>query len=242
MKVFCVKCGTPQEMAMMPAGPVTCPSCGHVFTPVAAPVRPYAGPGAARAGGVSAGVIIAIVAAVGAVPCLGILAAIAIPNFIMFQARSKQSECKSNLKSAYTSEKAYFAEQNAYSTSIKKIGFQPERGNRYAYFLASRGELSQRTGTTEEVDEEHVGVSVDAFKFPQLVTPSFAQIPPLAGDVRAGVTGQCPDCEFTAVCLGNVDNDTSLDVWSISSVDRTGPGGETIVAGQPWNENDDTKN
>ncbi len=43
------------------------------------------------------------------VAIIGILAAIAIPNFVRFQARSKQSEAKVNLKSAFTAEKAYFA-------------------------------------------------------------------------------------------------------------------------------------
>ncbi len=32
----------------------------------------------------------------------GLLASIAIPNFIKFQARSKQSEAKANLKAIYT--------------------------------------------------------------------------------------------------------------------------------------------
>ncbi len=36
------------------------------------------------------------------VAIIGILAAIAIPNFIRFQARSKQGEAKSNLKSMFT--------------------------------------------------------------------------------------------------------------------------------------------
>src|SRR5882724_11411084 len=69
------------------------------------------------------------------VAIIGILAAIAIPNFIKFQARSKQSECKSNLKSMFTSEKSYKQEKDIYSTCISKIGFSPERGNRYGYVL-----------------------------------------------------------------------------------------------------------
>ena len=64
------------------------------------------------------------------VAIIGILAAIAIPNFIRFQARSKQSEVKANLKSLFTAERSYFQEKDAYSECIKKIGFSPERGNR----------------------------------------------------------------------------------------------------------------
>ena len=68
------------------------------------------------------------------VAIIGILAAIAIPNFIKFQARSKQSEAKSNLKALFTAQKSYFQEHDKYEEPVKLIGFAPERGNRYAYY------------------------------------------------------------------------------------------------------------
>ena len=46
------------------------------------------------------------------VAIIGILAAIAIPNFLKFQAKSKQSEAKSNLGAIFTGELAYYGEQN----------------------------------------------------------------------------------------------------------------------------------
>src|SRR5947209_4071985 len=70
------------------------------------------------------------------VAIIGILAAIAIPNFIKFQARSKQSEAKSNLRAMYTAEKAVFQEKDSYLQNISKIGFSPERGNRYRYSVS----------------------------------------------------------------------------------------------------------
>ena len=71
------------------------------------------------------------------VAIIGILAAIAIPNFIKFQARSKQSEAKSNLKGAFTAQKSYFQEKDKYSPIAGVIGFAPERGNRYYYLLSA---------------------------------------------------------------------------------------------------------
>ena len=41
------------------------------------------------------------------VAIIGILAAIAIPNFLQFQAKSKQSEAKTNLGGIFTAEIAY---------------------------------------------------------------------------------------------------------------------------------------
>src|SRR5262245_18512075 len=55
-----------------------------------------------------AGIVLPI--AVGGV--MSVLAAIAIPNFIKFQERSKQAECKYNLKSAFTAEKSYYQEKD----------------------------------------------------------------------------------------------------------------------------------
>src|SRR5579863_10462743 len=69
------------------------------------------------------------------VAIIGILAALAIPNFIRFQARSKQGEAKSNLKSLFTAQKSYYQEHDKYETCLKQIGFQPEGNNRYAYYI-----------------------------------------------------------------------------------------------------------
>ena len=48
------------------------------------------------------------------VAIIGILAAIAIPNFLRFQAKSKQSEAKTNLGGIFTAEIAYFGEKNVF--------------------------------------------------------------------------------------------------------------------------------
>ena len=48
------------------------------------------------------------------VAIIGILAAIAIPNFVRFQLRSKSSEGKTNLAGIRTSEESYFAEYGNY--------------------------------------------------------------------------------------------------------------------------------
>ena len=49
------------------------------------------------------------------VAIIGILAAIAIPNFIKFQLRSKASEGKINLAGIRTAQESYFAEVGSYS-------------------------------------------------------------------------------------------------------------------------------
>src|SRR5438067_8391336 len=100
------------------------------------------------------------------VAIIGILAAIAIPNFIKFQARSKQSEAKANLKAAFTAEKAYIQEKDKYETLINIVGFSPERNNRYAYFLSATGTLEQRTTNAKVSAATDTGVAVDVFTYP----------------------------------------------------------------------------
>src|SRR5437588_3228550 len=48
------------------------------------------------------------------VAIIGILAAIAIPNFLQYQMKSRQSEAKTNLQAIRTSEIAFQAERGCY--------------------------------------------------------------------------------------------------------------------------------
>src|SRR5512134_2969516 len=69
------------------------------------------------------------------VAIIGILAAIAIPNFLKFQAKSKQSEAKTNLKAVLTAETSYFGEYNTYE-DFDAVNWAPVGTNmRYFYTI-----------------------------------------------------------------------------------------------------------
>jgi len=70
------------------------------------------------------------------VAIIGILAAIAIPNFLKFQAKSKTSEAKSNLGAIFTGQISYFGEQNVYG-SFPQINWSPTGTPRYHYQLGT---------------------------------------------------------------------------------------------------------
>ena len=59
------------------------------------------------------------------VAIIGILAAIAIPNFLKFQLRSKASEGKINLAAIRTAQESYFAEVGSYSSWSSVPGSLP---------------------------------------------------------------------------------------------------------------------
>ena len=93
------------------------------------------------------------------VAIIGILAAIAIPNFVKFQCRSKQSEAKSNLQNMYVLEETYRAQNDSYASvgdtgqinattfvnNANAIGFALKGGKaRYNYW--AQASLSPTTG------------------------------------------------------------------------------------------------
>lgn len=56
------------------------------------------------------------------VAIIGILAAIAIPNFMKFQCKSKSSEAKQVLKGMYTANVSYYGEQETFSNDLYLMG------------------------------------------------------------------------------------------------------------------------
>src|SRR4030066_1754209 len=67
------------------------------------------------------------------VAIIGILAAIAIPNFLSFVSKARISEVKSNLEAVYKAETSYFAEKDRYSNSFVEIRWVPVGGAFYTY-------------------------------------------------------------------------------------------------------------
>ena len=74
------------------------------------------------------------------VAIIAILAAIAIPNFLKFQAKSKQSEARTMLTGVYEAEMAYFSTENLFlgannaGSSLgaeDQIGFEPASAPKY---------------------------------------------------------------------------------------------------------------
>jgi type IV pilus assembly protein PilA len=123
------------------------------------------------------------------VAIIGILAAIAIPNFIRFQARAKQGEAKSNLKSLFTAQRSFFQEKDRYSDLVNEIGFTPERGNRYTYRNSSGcGTWQARSTTSGAAAPGESCIETDSLKYGSATAYTGLSLP------TAGLTGTCPQC------------------------------------------------
>jgi type IV pilus assembly protein PilA len=68
------------------------------------------------------------------VAIIGLLSAVAIPNFRKYQAKSKMSEAKLQLSSLYTAESAFFSDFNIYSTCLSYMGYNPTPEVRQRYY------------------------------------------------------------------------------------------------------------
>ena len=145
------------------------------------------------------------------VAIIGILAAIAIPNFLKFQAKSKQSEAKSNLGAIFTGEVSYFGENNSYG-HFGQINWSPSGQPRYQYLLGA--------GTTATTaDNNHVGQVVVAIAAPaswttvlNTVTDNGAAYTTAVAPAAASLTTST----FVAGAVGDISNPARTDAWSIN--------------------------
>jgi type IV pilus assembly protein PilA len=193
------------------------------------------------------------------VAIIGILAAIAIPNFIKFQARSKKGEARSNLKGIFTSEKGYFQEKDSFVGDFGVVGFSPERGNRFMYSIGGATHQT-RAGATIANNSSFDAIDVDTFKDPNATaapaattsnTPTFVPETNHSAPTYPGMSAAIGVfSDFSANAIGNLDSDANMEHMGVaseggthatSSADITN-GNSNIVSGVPFELADDVVN
>jgi type IV pilus assembly protein PilA len=132
------------------------------------------------------------------VAIIGILAALAIPNFIQFQLRSKAGEGKVNLAAIRTAEEGYFAEFGTYilttpSPAAWAKGAAAVRKIPWADAGAAPNNFSTM-GWSPEGDVHF-------------------QYAAKGGPTGALVKGSPPNSYFTADAQSDLDGDTTVNVW-----------------------------
>ncbi|OGW64738.1 MAG: hypothetical protein A3H49_07235 [Nitrospirae bacterium RIFCSPLOWO2_02_FULL_62_14] len=139
------------------------------------------------------------------VAIIGILAAIAIPNFLSYQARARQAEAKTNLGGLYVAEVAFFGDQGEFG-NFAQIGFtlgSVSNGScqvcRYTYRIPN-----STSATT-------IGVAATATTITGTTSPATEGTP---GSLNSGGA-------FTVSAAGNIDSDTAVDQWHVSDA-KTG--------------------
>lgn len=134
------------------------------------------------------------------VAILGVLAAVAIPSFLQYQARARQSEAKISLGAMYMLEVAYFVEMARYG-SLGEIRYVLAAAtNRYTY----------RTGAAGGGGTPNAGVSIPGLLQDTINAANGAIVP------EGTVVSASSMIGFTATAAGNIDADASLDQWHVN--------------------------
>ena len=140
------------------------------------------------------------------VAIIGILAAIAIPNFLSYQARARQAEAKTNLGGLYVAEVAFFGDQGEFGNFVQ-IGFtlgSVSNGTcqvcRYTYRIPASSSATV------------IGTAATATTITGTTTPNTEN-----GTVPSVNTGGT----FTVTAAGNIDSDATVDQWHVSDA-KTG--------------------
>ncbi len=130
----------------------------------------------------------------------GLLAAIAIPNFLRYQGKTRQAEAAINLSNVYGLEISYFAEVARYG-SFSEIGFDLAGStNRYTYRSPGTGGAAGSSGTAG-VDLINAGIGLA--QPDNTVIASNAVVTPAS---------------FTATATANLDNDGIVDQWHVNDI------------------------
>jgi type IV pilus assembly protein PilA len=145
------------------------------------------------------------------VAIIGILAAIAIPNFLSYQARSRQAEARTNLGAVFVSEVAFFGENNQYS-SFSTIGYTLAGvTNRYTYRSPNAAGTGASSGT-QGADLYHTGAGSNAAGGTNDADGAAVALSAAALPIAPAAGG------FTATASGSVDGDPTVDHWYVNDI------------------------
>ena len=163
------------------------------------------------------------------VAIVGILAAIAIPNFIKFQCKSKQAEAKVNLSGLFTAEKAFYGEYGFYTTDLKALNWAPDGSPVYLYGFVEEGPDRVPAGVAPPADYDpsrkdtsDPTVIGGMYSTSKMRNSNGSALSPedLPSDAVVSESG------FVAAAIGDIDPDGSyssagtLDMWTIDETRR----------------------
>lgn len=158
------------------------------------------------------------------VAIIGILAAVAIPNFMRFQAKSRQSEARADLSAIYTAEKAFTAEWQQFLAHLGEIGYRPEGFFRYEHGFGVAG-VNTPTSYTGALGANQAVVVGTTSTAGCGIAPAFAAAfgttqcsvdrNPRGAALGALANGALTATTFVAGAIGEIDDDAVRDIWQI---------------------------
>ncbi len=118
--MYCPKCGTQND-----DNAFKCIRCGTIIQEI--PGRPVT----VKKSNIAVIVLAVVGAFLGIIVIIGILAAIAIPQFSAYRTRSYNSAAQADLRNAATAQEAYYVDNSTYTDSIENL-----EGAKYGLFIS----------------------------------------------------------------------------------------------------------
>lgn len=146
------------------------------------------------------------------VAIIGILSAIAVPNFKKYQAKSKQSEAKIQLAAVYSTEVSANADYDTFATCISDLGYEvPPKGYYIVGFSAhdatTAGYITTRGGTCGSTGTFAISPT-------QLLEANAANTNAAASDIASTAP---TTSTFVASAAGNISTAVAFDKWTINA-------------------------
>lgn len=82
------------------------------------------------------------------VAIIGVLSAVAVPNFKKYQAKAKASEAKVQLAAAYTAEQAFYGDFGIYHNCLSYMGYDPNNEAKARYYAVGISTPAANIDTT----------------------------------------------------------------------------------------------
>lgn len=170
------------------------------------------------------------------VAIIGILAAIAIPNFLKFQCRSRQGEARTNLGGIFTAEESFFAVCQFYTTDLVTLSWAPTGTPRYLYgftadapnpagidcpdrgCLAAGGGVGCVANQNSTASANVIAASAGKYVTTRMVDDSGTALTPAA--LPANTTATVNPNAFLAGAVGDLDSDGGVINLDGATVDQ----------------------
>lgn len=146
------------------------------------------------------------------VAIIGILAAVAVPNYQKFTRKAKQAEGKSLLSSYFTASKATMAEMGFHKGNFPVIGYKPEGELNYRVIVAESGTALPATFGAVLSDDSCVQTNSAAADCPGgYITWTNHPVAPVDPATAAAAT----NTTFLATAAANLGGG-AIDEWTIN--------------------------
>lgn len=171
------------------------------------------------------------------VAIIGVLSAVAVPNFQKYQAKAKTSEAKVQLAAAYTAEQAFFGDFGIYHICLSYMGYDPTDEAASRYYAMGFGVASSATAPVSTAYASATNSGLSATACPNVIAVSAAGTVFAAGK-RIGSATPVANVTTATTAIGTQAADATM-TFTIGAVGIISSKAVTAATASTWTMNQD---